>query len=882
MTAVFISRVSRLPIILLFALLVVGPADAQTIRLQHADTPLTDALAAFTVQTDVDVVFSRTMLAPFRTSCSYTGPSAHDALLCLVTGLPFRVQEISSTQFVLIPLASTTTRSRNHNLAGFVRDAETGETLTGAHILVPGLGAAGISNDAGFFVLPGVEGGRRRIRATFVGYEPADTVVVVNGSLLALELEPATFAVSGIVVEAVPTLRADLATTPGLVALPPHSLRALPGTLGVDDVLESLRWLPGVERAGEATGGLMIRGSGPDQNLYLVDGVPIYHPWHAFSLVSTFQTGTFKDILLYRGAFPAEYGGRLSSVLDAELRDGGRSGPRLNAGMNLLHARFLMESPISSRSSFMLAGRRSYVDKIIGLRHPVSDDTGRRDTLRTGYYFHDWSAKFSWRPDDRSTVTISHYSGGDVLDLRLPFDVSLDFDSFLRPADLFFEIDQDWGNSMTSVRFQRLVGERLFVTSTLYDSRYHADENAFVLPSRSSWVESSYAVSVADLGAKLDVDWYASLSHQVRMGLHLVQRHFTSDINAVVRYSSDFSDPLEERSASDSAELAAYIQDVWRPAPRWKIQPGLRVSWFANGDYVRASPRLNIQYSIHPERLMVRAGMATQVQYLQRIQDRLAFLYDLVSSRWVPAGPDLPPSRSAQVTAGVEYRPIKGLSLTVDGYGRASRNVLLPDERFSGRTDLIGPGISVATLLAQYDTGEERSAGAEFGLDYHSGRWRIVASYTGSLTRHRLLDSEARTWRPARFNTPRNASLVVQSAFGRWTVGASGIWRSGYPVTVPIGRFVVHDPVTGTPSWTLYQPDINNGRLPPYFRVDAQMAWRFRAWDAEWKVGLDLFNVSFRRNVIGQSYNPEDAIANPRNRRGLPLLPLFDVEVLIQ
>lgn len=882
MAPVFISRVSRLPIIVFLVLLFVGPANAQTIRLDHDNTPLTAALGAFTVQTDVDVVFSRSMLSTYQTSCTYQGSSVRDALLCLVTGLPFRVQEISSTQFVLIPLDSIPGSARSHNLAGFIRDAETGEFLTGAHVLVPELGAAGISNEAGYFALPGVEAGRRRIRATFVGYEPADTVVVVDGQLLALPLRPATFSVSGIVIEAVPSLRADLATTPGLVALPPHSLRSLPGTLGVDDVLESLRWLPGVERAGEATGGLMIRGSGPDQNLYLVDGVPIYHPWHAFSLVSTFQTGTFKDILLYRGAFPAEYGGRLSSVLDAELRDGGRSAPRLSAGVNLLHARFLIESPISSRSSFMLAGRRSYVDKIVGQRHPVSDETGRRDTLRTGYFFHDWSAKFSWRPDDRSTVSISHYSGGDVLDLRLPFDVSLDFESFLRPADLFFEIDQNWGNNMTSIRFQRLVGDRLFVTSTAYDSRYRASENAFVLPSRSSWVESDYSVRVADLGVKLDVDWYASINHQVRTGVHVVKRRFVSEIDAVIHYSSTFSDPLTEDYASDSAELAAYVQDVWRPAPRWRIHPGLRVSWFASGNYVRASPRLNVQYSVHPERLILRGGISTQVQYLQRIQDRLAVLYDLVSSRWVPAGPELPPSRSAQLTAGVEYRPIKGLALTVDGYGRASRNVLLPDEQSTARTGLVGPGISVATLLAQYDTGEERSAGAEFGLDYHSGQWRVVASYTGSLTRHRLIDREDETWRPARFHTPRNASLVVQAAFGRWTMGVSSIWRSGYPITVPLGRFAVHDPMTGATSWALYQPDLNNGRLPPYFRTDAQVAWRFRAWDAEWKAGIDLFNISMRRNVIGQSFNPDNAVVEPRNRRGLPLIPLFDIEVLIQ
>lgn len=873
---------SRIPIIFLLCLLGARMGHAQSLRVEVRDLPLTEALSSFTVQSGVDVVFSRTHVQAFRTTCSYEGSSTRDALLCLITGLPFRLQEISSTQFVLIPLQTDPARIRSHILGGFVSDLSSGETLNGAHILVPELGAGSITNEAGYFALPGVPTGRRRIVASFVGYERLDTLIAVDGQTVHLALRPTTLNVNGVVIEAIPSLRADLDSTPGLVALPPNSLRSLPGTLGADDVLETLRWLPGIERAGEATGGLMIRGSGPDQNLYLIDGVPIYHPWHAFSLVSTFQTGTFKDILVYRGAFPAEYGGRLSSVLDAELRDGGRSAPRVVAGINMLHARFLIESPVTTKSSFMLSGRRSYVDKIIGQEHPVRDDAGRRDTLRTGYYFYDWSAKYTYRPDDKSSLSISHYSGRDVLDLRLPFDVSLDFDSFLQPADLFFEIDQDWGNRMTGIRFQRLMSDKWFMTTTLYDSRYRATENAFVRPTRTASVQSRYSVSVADLGAKLDVDWYASITHQLRAGLQLVQRRFTSDIDATIYYSSDFSDPLSESVVSDAGEVTLYVQDLWRPGTRWRILPGLRVGMFGGGRYVRAAPRLNVQFTVVPDRLVIRGGASTQVQYVQRIQDRLAFLYDLVSSRWVPASDDLPPSRSFQVTAGVEHRPFRGLSLTADTYIRASRNVLLPDEQFRTRDGLLGPGIDVSTLLAQYEKGEERSAGLELGLDYHSGRWRVLASYTGSATLNRLLDNPNADWHPARFHTPRNASVVVQTAAGSWTFGASTIWRSGYPITVPVGRFVIEDPVTGTPAYALYQPEFNNGRLPPYFRTDVQVGWQFSAFNADWKAGIDLFNVSMRRNVIGQTFNPDDVVIRARDRRGLPIIPLFDLEVLLR
>jgi len=859
-----------------------GPVLAQDIRVDVNRTPLLEALASFTVETGVDVVFSRTVVQPYRATCRYTGTSAQDALVCLVTGLPFRVQQISSAQFVLILLVVDPFSDRTHILSGFVTDAWSGETLIGAHVQVPALGAGAITNEAGYFALPGVPTGRRRVVTSYVGYLSSDTLLVVDGNPIGVALTPSALEVDGVVIEAAPNVRADLDSTPGLVSLPTAQLRALPGTLGSDDVLESLRWLPGIERAGEASGGLMIRGAGPDQNLYLIDGVPIYHPWHAFSLVSTFQTGTFRDILLYRGAFPAEYGGRLSSVLDAEMRDGGRSDPQVTAGVNTLHARFLIESPISPRASFMLSGRRSYIDKIIGREHPVSDDAGRRDTLRTGYYFYDWSAKLSYRPDAKSSLSISYYTGRDVLDLRLPFDVSLDINSFLRPADLFFEVDQGWGNRLFSVRFQRLLSERLFLTTTLYESRYDARESTDIRPSQSAFVSSDYSVLVDDLGARLDLDWYASLTHQVRAGVQMVQRRFESELDAVITYTGSFSEPLSDREDAVSPELTAYIQDLWQPTPNLRILPGLRVSYFGGGQYIRASPRLNLQFVVHPQRLILRAGASTQVQYLQRIQDRLAYLYNLVSSRWVPASAGVPPSRSGQVTGGLEYRPTGGLTLTADVYLRRSRNVLLPDDEFRTRDGLLGPGIEVSTLLAQYDRGQERAGGVELGLDFRRASWRVVGSYSGSYTRNRPYSEADDVFRPARFDAPRNGSLVVQRAFGPWTAGVSTIWRSGYPVTVPEGRYAVSDRVSGQIVYVLYRPDVNNGRLPAYFRSDVHVGYRFSAWNADWKAELNLFNVFFRRNVIGQSFDPNAEQVTARDRLGLPFLPLFDIEMRIR
>lgn len=868
----------------LLSLLGTTVGSAQTIRLDFSDTPVSEALQSYAEISGVDVVYSPRLVEGLNTSCRYRGTSARDALICIMSGHDFRVEPISRRQSVLIPLESRPSAigtSENRVLTGFVRDAETGESLNGAHVILPGVGTGTVTNEAGFFAFPGLGDQVLSVVVTYLGYARLDTTVVAGMESGLFPLEPISYQVSGIVVEEDAERRADLTITPGLVSVSGRELQQFPGTLGNTDVLESLKWMPGVQRAGEATGGLLIRGSGPDQNLYLIDGAPVYHPWHAFSLISTFQTDTFKDVSLYRGAFPAEFGGRLSAVLDAQLRDGSRSEPSATLGISGLNASFIMESPISKRSSFMLSGRRSYIDRLVGRSHPVEDDSGRRDTLRTGYYFYDWSAKYSFRPDARSSVSVSWYSGRDALDLRLPFDLSLDFSSWLRPADLFFEVDQEWGNRILSTRYQRLLSTRLFLTGTLFHSRYRARENTLIRPSQSSRVSSSYRVDLEDTGARVVLDWYPSLSHQVRIGAEAVQHRFDSGIDAQVAYTPSLVEPLQEVSRTVAAEASVFIQDVWTPSPGVRVLPGLRASWFSSGSFARVAPRLSVQWAIEPTWIILRAAASSHVQYLQRIRDRNAYLYDLVSSRWVPAQADAPPARSRQISLGLESHGIPRTTLRISGFVRDGTGTLLPEDEFQSKDGLLGPGIEVATLLGQYDRGEERSRGIEVGTETRTDRWLIVASYTRMRSENRIIASPKAAFRPARYDTPHALSLVLSYQMRRWNLGSSLDWRSGYPVSVPTARYQLEDSVTGEQTWFFHRPTINNGRLPYYLRIDLQGAYRFEFADASWSTGLSIYNVLNRRNVVNQTWDPSVASRHPQDRVGLPILPMIDLIITL-
>ncbi|QXD14433.1 TonB-dependent receptor [Rhodocaloribacter litoris] len=867
--------------VLFFGILLTGwlggpcTASAQTIRLDGRARSLAAALELLREEAGVDVVYAERMVADRMTTCRYAGKDPAAALACLLQGTGLRAERVRARQYVLIeePAAATSTL-RRETLSGFVVDAETGEALPGAHVYLVEQGLGATTNGAGYFALPVPGPASHRVRVSYLGYQAVDTVLALPARAVTVALQPAALPGEEVVVEGTHHPAGDAAGTPGVVAVPVSRLEELPASLGGQDLFQALEWMPGVQRAGEVTGGLIVRGSGPDQNLYLLDGAPVYHPWHAFSLISTFQTDTFKDIRLYQGAFPAEHGGRLSAVLDAELKDGSRTQPHLLAALNALNARFVVESPITPNSSFMLSGRRSYIDKLIGREHPVEDEAGRRDTLRTGYYFYDWSAKLLVRPGARSRLTLSYYRGRDVVDLRLPFDVSLDFSSWLRPADLFFEIDQQWGNTLYSLRYQSLASDRLFLTVTGYDAEYAASEGTVLQPTSSASVVSRYGVRLRDLGLKVDVDYYHTLRHQLRAGVQVVHRRFRSDLHAVLQRSRAAIDTVAQAGRLSDVELAAYVQEVWQPTPRWRIQPGLRLSYFSGGNYVRLSPRLSLQYAVHPERLILRAAAGTQVQYLHRLRDRFSFLYDLVSSRWIPAGERVHPSRGAQVSVGAESRLRPWLALTVEGYWRGARNVLLPEDVFQDKDGLEGPGIDVGALLGQYVPGYAYAYGAELTAQLVHGPWHVLLSHTAARAFNRARDEAARY--PSDYDVPASLRTVVQWERGRWRASVASVWRSGYPLTVPVARYVLRGPLDDEPTPYLYRPRVNNGRLPPYLRFDVTLGYRFSWLGARWHAEVHVYNLTNRRNVIDRTYDPAQEVVRGQDRYGLPLLPLFE------
>lgn len=857
--------------------------SAPRIALRLERVPLRAALDTLAAQTRADFVYAESLVAGQTATCRYVGTDPTAALACVLraSGLVAQRIEGRGARYVLTAAPAAPSRTRRASLSGFVVDADTGERLPGAHVYIRERREGSVTNDAGFFTLPDLPAGLHAVRVSYLGYTARDTTLGTGNRPRTVALRSAAVEGEGILVER--ARDAEEAQPPGLVSVPVPTLETLPTFGGEPDLFQALGWMPGVSKAGGVGGGLIVRGGEPDQNLYLIDGAPVYHPWHAFSLVSTFQTETFKDIQLYRGAFPSAHGGRLASVLDAELKDGRRDHPRATGAVSLLAARFVFESPITPTTSFMIAGRSSYLDRLVGSRHPVeavgSGGAIQRDTLRTGYYFYDWSAKATWQASRRGRFSASFYTGRDVLDLRLPFDLSLDFSSWLRPADLFFELGQRWGNRVISARYQHVATPRLFVEGMAYWSVYEARETALIQPTTVGSVQTAYSVRVRDAGAHLDATFAATAEHRFEGGLRLANRGFRSDLDALLQRSPQVFEAIREDERAPSWEAVAYAEHTWRPTRRIQVQPGLRASTFTRGRYVHLAPRLSAQVEALPGRLYVRAGAGRQVQYLHRLRDRYAFLYDLVSARWVPAGPDVPPATAWQASAEAEARPLEWLRASLAAYTRRSRGALLPQDAFQDKDGLTGPGIETGTLLAQYTRGEGLAYGVEGALHVTRGPWDALVSATRSRTKSRAQDLGESTFRPARYDAPRRLDAYVRRTRGRFEGTVSLTWRSGYPETVPAARYDLRDPVTGETQPFLHRPEINNGRLPAYFRADVFVAYRFRLATAKWRATLQLYNVTARRNVLERTYDPASPIVRADERRGVPILPLIGVEV---
>jgi hypothetical protein len=877
-----------------------APAAAQSsgfepmLRLEANGTPLAEVLRRLATQAGIDIVFAERTVDGRSVTGRYVGDDVQGALRTVLRDSGLQAEKVRPRQYVIVPAAIVNTENPRPTvrgiLEGVVVDAENGEVLPGANVLLLGLAIGAATNTAGYFALPGLPAGYYPVRVSFVGYESVELELpVYPASKLerpVIRLNPKAHQGGAVVVEGSGNDRSDLDVAPGTARIGIREVSGLPSMMGEGDLFGAFEWMPGVTRAGEAGGELVVRGAEAQYNRYILDGAPVIHPWHAFGLFSVFQPEALKSVRLHKGSYPAEHGGALSAVVDLEMRDGSGDEPSGMVSLSPVSIRGVAEAPLTDRLSIMFTARRTWMDLLLTPRLRVTSEgslpsfafasalTGdAAPDQQIGYHFFDLGTKLTWHLADGQRLSLSYYEGGDRLDAVAPISSFGAVAPDPQPGgyngdDAALKLGYSWGNRVLSGRYHGLVGEQLFLTGGAYFSRYAAREQSARAPVVVGPFQSDYGLSFAEIGMRLDADYYHSLEHQLRAGAAIIGRDFTSTLLERHMYPNDSLVRRDHLDRVRALEFVGYVQDTWQPTAAWQFQPGVRVEYFGLGGYLSVNPRLHVRHALGRGRLNLRAGISRQTQPLHRLRDRNAQTHDLVADRWLPASDRIRPASGWQAGVGVEWLPARSLSLNAEIFGRHLKDILLPLEPADSWT--VAPGRTAATLVDQFVAGTGRAAGVELSAEAHRRGWRGNLAYSFARAQERVPGSR---FRPARYDAPHQLEAFVIGGSGPWTVSVAGTIRSGYPVTLA-EAFEGTRPGTAAASLGA----LNNGRLPLYARADVSVSYEFRLVGLVWNAQAQAYNVLNRRNAVGSPFAQEvTVVPSDKHVYDLPILPMISL-----
>jgi hypothetical protein len=686
-------------------------------------------------------------------------------------------------------------------LSGTVQDATSGENLTGATVRVrelPGVGTG--ANAYGFFTLT-VPAGTYTLEASFVGYATqARQLNVTASQRLDFKLKPSGNDLSEVVVTGRSTDANISKAQMGVETLDLKQIAKVPVLFGEKDVIKTLTLLPGIKSAGEGSSGFSVRGGAVDQNLILLDEAPVYNASHLLGFFSTFNSDAIKDLTVFKGGMPAQYGGRLSSVVDIKMKDGNNQQLHGSGGIGLIASRLALEGPIvKDKGSFLVTARRTYADVFLKL-------SKNENTKNSSLYFYDVNAKANYALNDRNRLYFSAYLGRDALGLANTFG-------------------QYYGNQTATLRLNHLFSDRVFSNTSLIYSKYD-----YEIDITSNAQTFKIISKIQDLNLKQDVEFTPSTTQTVRFGAQAIYHTITpgyvvADAGASVNSTAD--------RTNYSLETAAYASHEWQATPRLNFTTGLRLSGFSllgpgtystydaagtvlaatpytqKGEflktYVRLEPRFSASFQVN-EASSLKAGYARNVQNLHLLSNSSTAL---PTDLYVPTTFNVKPETSDQVSAGY-YRSLgkdKTYSLVVETYYKALQNQI----DYRDGTQLRGNFDVEASLL--YGTG--RAYGIEFLVRKDVGRLTGWLGYTLSKSQRQFADINGGSWFNARQDRPHDLSVVaIYQLNSKWSFSGTFLASTGNAATFPVGKYVVAGQVVSRYG------ERNADRQPGYRRLD--------------------------------------------------------------
>jgi len=723
------------------------------------------------------------------------------------------------------------------SINGYITDSRTGETLIMANVALLEINRGTSSNTSGYYTITNVPPGTYTLAASYIGYRRYETEVTLEpGQNLRLNIEllPEGAELDAIVVTGEAD-REELRDI-GRAQVSTQLIKELPSVIE-PDVFRSVQLLPGVKAASDFSSGLYVRGGSPDQTLILLDETTVYNPTHFFGFFSTFNPDAVKDVRLYKGGYPAEYGGRIGSVLTVYNKDGNRMENRGTVSLGMLASRASVEGPLGEGTgSWMLAVRRSTLEPVLSVLRRSIDGVPDR------FYFYDVNGKLNFDATENDRFSLAFYAGNDLVSIPFQEDAS---------------IRLRYGNQTVSGQWRRIFSDRVFGFFTLTGSRYF-NRPEFEI----AGTEFQRNNDILDFSFKGDLEYLPHEDHIITAGVW--------GGNITLRFRDRFDNQQTFNSRIQSQYLSAYLQNRWRPSDRWTFTGGVRLNSFTEGGYFRLDPRISAEFRPN-DALRFQAAYGRYHQYLSLITNEAFSGFDL----WLTTDEGVPPAYGDQFVLGAKTIPFSGYGFDVEIYYRTMRDLFELDPFVTDPA-----GLDYHEL---FRFGEGYAYGVELFLEKQTGSLTGFVGYTYGITRRKfpgfnapILDDPTRArFYPPKYDRTHDVNVVTSYRLSdRWSANAVFNYATGQAYTKPLGRTQFSNVPWDNASRNVFVVgNVNASRLPSYHRLDLSLSRKGRFFDlgdAEWQ--FQLINVYSRRNVWFYNYDFDE---NPVQRDDVNLLPII-------
>jgi hypothetical protein len=742
---------------------------------------------------------------------------------------------------LLIPFVGFNQNTEKRTISGYITDEKTGEKLIGATVLdtVSKKGAA--TNDYGFFSLT-IPKANAVLRVSYFGLQTKFIEAAIDKD----EQNVALFTVKEMEEVLVSAKRQIENSNSGTIELQMDKMDKLPMIFGEKDVLRVLQLLPGIKSGGEASSGIYVRGGGPDQNLILLDGVPIYNASHLFGFFSTFNSDAISNVTMIKGGFPARYGGRASSVLDMRMKEGNLKDFNVEGSIGVIASRLLVEGPIKKdKTSFCLSARRTYIDALF--RPFLIAAEG----VDAGYFFHDFNAKIQHKINDKHHLYISGYFGLDKIFVKDKATTYYDPDGTAYTNQVMSKLQ--WGNSIGSVRWNYKISPKLFLNTTGTFSSYNfkigfEDETKIKFTDGTKGLEKyafGYDSGILDWGLKSDFTFIPNPDHNIKFGISETYHTFTPGISYL-----SIEDGNENYSQKDgsrtqySHEINLYIEDDFRISERLKVNFGLHQGSFLTNNkfYSIPQPRLSANFMLD-EKSSIKLGVSRMAQFLHLLSNTGI---GLPTDLWVPATDITKPVIADQVSLSYYRELPKNMVFSVETYYKKMNNLIQYKE-----------GVSFISGSQDWQdkvtVGQGWAYGAEFFVEKKKGNFTGWLGYTLSWTERQFDELNFGEKFFYRYDRRHDLSLVLSYEINeKWDIGVVFVYGTGNAMTLGTQ---VYSAAPNDAFWSnFYQPTVtnfeqmNDYRMPAYHRMDVGANRKKIKEKGVSILSLSIYNVYNRQN----------------------------------